>query len=75
MAANAQTKKWIEETSNVKECESRCPKCGASVNEINWDATDFGDTQITQKANCTKCGCWFTETSEINYLYTKIDEA
>lgn len=53
-------------------CECECPKCGASMNDIEWDTYDIDDGCSTQTATCSKCKTDFCEMSEIVYRYTEI---
>jgi len=65
----------FELEENQKRCLSECPKCGATGNDLDWDATDiaWGEPSTAhQTATCLKCGIDFCEVMEFVYLYTEI---
>jgi len=55
------------------DCVSACPKCKAYCGNIDWGISDSDSEMVRQLGVCNVCGCEFTETSEIQYLYTEID--
>ena len=55
----------------TKKCLSKCPKCGAGMDDIDWG--DFSaDSNPTQSATCKKCGCEFNEVYQ--YVTTEWKE-
>ncbi|KKL54817.1 hypothetical protein LCGC14_2261630 [marine sediment metagenome] len=51
-----------------------CPKCGASMNDIDWDGPDIdGDTAV-YNGHCDKCDCVFTQENRIVYSLTTWEE-
>ena len=54
------------------DCCMKCPKCGEEQ-QVDWQCSEHDGEIMRQGGSCGKCGCEFTETSEIKYLYTEID--
>lgn len=52
--------------TKIKKCCGKCPKCGASGNDIEWSNMTADDFP-TQSATCQKCGCEFTEVYKYNH--------
>ena len=60
---------------NQRDCECKCPKCGAMGDDIDWDCTDteFGDPSYSQQtATCRKCKTDFCEVYQHVYQYTEL---
>jgi hypothetical protein len=58
---------------NEKVCFNKCPKCGATEEDIVFGDKDWGDTTAWQNGTCLKCGCEFREVYE--YKFTEIDDS
>ncbi|KKM11251.1 hypothetical protein LCGC14_1721090 [marine sediment metagenome] len=47
-----------------------CPKCGASMNDIDWDGPNVSNYDACYNGECLTCGCVFTQENRIVYSLT-----
>ncbi len=54
----------------ILESESKCPKCDAGIDDIEWEDIRNDNPPYRLNNRCKKCGCIFTEVYK--YEYSKI---